>query len=381
MAYARKLPSGKWRGIYQGVDSKPATAPGGPYVYKRQALEAAQEAESAARLRRAFGTVAREDLPTWTEWSAVWLSRRIVEPSTARTDEGRVTKYLKPHWGDLQLHKITKGEVRAWVKELREPKKDKPTLADATVMRLVHLLSASLESAVEEELIPFNPAHGLKFNFASNPQETYLTGEQFWAVLDAITEDYKPAIQLLVTTGMRLGEAIGLHKPRIYESSGLIEVREVWDTRNRIMKAYPKGKSRRFVPLPDWARDEPTASKRGETCGFPHKEGKCVGGLFLHSPEGSVLDGSRLRKAFKSACLDAELPEIRLHDLRHTYASWLIQGGVSLAEVGRLLGHKSPQTTDRYAHLADVPKDQILAALPSRVTKNDETEPKLRLVK
>lgn len=380
MAWATRIGSGSWRGLYRDGAGKTRTVEGGPFRHKSEAVRRAGEAEIASRRRALTGQREPGDLPTWAEWSETWISQRVVEPSTARTDEGRVKKYLMPQWGNVQLHKITKGEVRAWVKTLREPGKDDPVLADATIMRLVHLLSASMESAVEGELIPFNPAHGLKFNFASNPQETYLTEDQFWSVLDAIDEDYKNATNFLVTTGTRLGEAIGLHKPRILESPGLIEIRDVWDTRNRIMKAYPKGKSRRFVPMPDWVRDENTTSKRGETCGYPHKDGKCIGGLFLQSPEGYVLDGSQLRKAFKKACLSAGLPELRLHDLRHTYASWLIQGGVSLAEVGRLLGHKSPQTTDRYAHLADVPKDQILAALPTRNTPVPATT-KLRLVK
>ncbi|MCD4853633.1 tyrosine-type recombinase/integrase [Arthrobacter sp. AK01] len=59
----------------------------------------------------------------------------------------------------------------------------------------------------------------------------------------------------------------------------------------------------------------------------------------------------------------AGIDHARPHDLRHTYASWLIQSGVSIKEVGRLLGHASPMTTERYAHLADIPAEQISEAL------------------
>jgi site-specific recombinase XerD len=50
--------------------------------------------------------------------------------------------------------------------------------------------------------------------------------------------------------------------------------------------------------------------------------------------------------------------------MRHTYASWLIQYGISLEEVGRVMGHVSTATTRKYSHLADVPTDHIMAALP-----------------
>ncbi len=249
-------------------------------------------------------------------------------------------------------------------------------ISNTLIQRLVHSLSASLQSAVESEVIAANPARALRLNTPDTSRERFLTPEEFWAVYDAIGEDYRTALRPLADTGMRLGEATGLHKARIHHGSGLIEGRNAWDDKSRVMKAYPKGKSRRFVPLPEWMQDEDATSRRGETCKQTHTEGKCPGGLFLHSPEGSVLDPSRLRNAFMTACEELGLTGVRLHDLRHTYALWLIQGGVSLAEVGRLLGHRSPQTTARYAHLSEVPKEQILAALPTRsaVVQDDQQD-------
>lgn len=59
----------------------------------------------------------------------------------------------------------------------------------------------------------------------------------------------------------------------------------------------------------------------------------------------------------------SNIGHVRIHDLRHTYASWLLQAGVPMAEVARLLGHASQVTTQRYAHLAEIPTLEISAAL------------------
>ncbi len=376
MAWAQKIRAGSWRGRYRDENGVKQTVIGGPFTHKAEALRKAAEAEEATRRRKRLGTRNPEDSPTWREWAEVWWKRRHVDESTKRTDLGRVKKYLIPKWGPWKLHQITRGDVREWVAEMRTPDDAGRRISDTLIQRLVHLLSASLQSAVESEVIAANPARALRLNTPDTSRERFLTPEEFWAVHDAIGEDHRTALRLLADTGMRLGEATGLHKAQIHHGSGLIEVRNAWDDKSRVMKTYPKRKSRRFVPLPEWLQDENTASKRGETCGQNHTEGKCPGGLFLQSPEGSVLDPSRLRNAFMTACEEVGLTGVRLHDLRHTYASWLIQGGVSLAEVGRLLGHRSPQTTARYAHLADVPKGQILAALPKRsaVVQDDQQD-------
>lgn len=73
--------------------------------------------------------------------------------------------------------------------------------------------------------------------------------------------------------------------------------------------------------------------------------------LFPGDTAGKPLQ--ELKRAWGHICRDAGLEGVRLHDLRHTYASHLVSSGLSLAIVGRLLGHTQAQTTHRYAHLAD----------------------------
>ena len=68
----------------------------------------------------------------------------------------------------------------------------------------------------------------------------------------------------------------------------------------------------------------------------------------------------RIRKA-------ASIPEVRLHDLRHSFASMAVASGASLPMIGKLLGHSQPQTTARYAHLADDPMTQLNADISGAI--------------
>jgi site-specific recombinase XerD len=69
---------------------------------------------------------------------------------------------------------------------------------------------------------------------------------------------------------------------------------------------------------------------------------------------------------------EAELPDVRLHDLRHTFASHLVSAGQSLSIVGALLGHTQAATTTRYAHLAQDPLKQATDIFASRITSGEE---------
>lgn len=76
-----------------------------------------------------------------------------------------------------------------------------------------------------------------------------------------------------------------------------------------------------------------------------------------------------IKKGWKTIRNKANLPDVRLHDLRHTHASHLVSSGLSLSIVGKLLGHTQASTTQRYAHLADAPLRQAAELFGSKVER------------
>ncbi|SJM54294.1 Integrase [Agrococcus casei LMG 22410] len=168
---------------------------------------------------------------------------------------------------------------------------------------------------------------------------------------------------MLLGTGLRWGELAGAHIEHYDPKTATYRVTKVHDDHSRELRDYPKGKKRRTVPIPPWVQKELTKVI-----------GKRRSGLIFTTTTGTALDnGNFVKRTLTPALLHTGIEDVTPHTFRHTYASWLIQEGVSLAEVGKLLGHVSPQTTARYTHLLQEASQQVIDALadPWGSTEND----------
>ncbi|WP_325598640.1 site-specific integrase [Nocardioides sp.] len=299
----------------------------------------------------------------WGEWADEWETARQVESSTGRTDKQRRRTYLDPRWADVPIGSITRHDVKAWAVQLRAT-----GISPSTVQRIVHLFSASLNAAIDAEVLESNPASRIRLPKGAQEQERFLTHEEYFAIRAELSTTADQLVaDLLVSTGLRWSEMAGLHWSRVDLGRGSLSVVEVYDQTTGTVKPYPKGKRARTVPLTDdlvvALVEHQRGAGKGQSCGVDHTTGICRSGLVFTTPSGRPLRNSNWAPGWRRAVLDADVGHVRIHDLRHTYASWLLQRGIPIAEVGRLLGHISTVTTAKYAHLADSPSEAVRLAL------------------
>lgn len=356
MAWAEKLASGRYRGVYRDGSGRRRSA--GTFAHKAAARREAAAQEAVAR-RKLWRDPEAYKRP-WGEWVEEWMKGRSVESSTAASDRVRLETHLKPRWHKVPIGSITRHDVKTWAVELGDER------SAATVARIVHLFSASMNAAVDAEVIEVNPALRMDLGRGSSGgfQGRFLTRDEYEAIRDEMpTTRDQLVCDLLVWTGMRWGEMAGLHGWRVDQARGVVSIADTFDEASGRIKPYPKGKRGREVPLVPELREALKGAVRGETCGVEHVSGWCRSGLVVTTEQGRPLRNTNWSPIWRDAVERAGVGRVRIHDLRHTYASWLLQAGIPLAEVGRMLGHVSTQTTQKYAHLAEPPNAAVLAAL------------------
>lgn len=347
-------------------------------------------ADREAEVRQGRHVDPRSARQPFGPYASEWLARRVVEATTAATDRGRMAKHVMPEWQRWPLDGITYSAVQAWVRRL-----ERQGLGAWTVRAAYNLLSGCLDSARRDRLIVDNPCRDVKLPPVPPHREVFLSEEEVDELAAAMHR--RPAagdfdglvVLVLANTGLRWGELAGLEvrqldllRRQMVVDSTLIEVDGQF-----ARKPYPKHNQRRHVPLPRHlvellARHLELHPPRRDELGHLVFRPESLGG---HVGHGRALSRSSWpRTAFApavAAVFGCALYEkgrsythescgcrgVRVHDLRHTYASWLVQQGISLEVVQKLLGHQSIATTQRYAHLRPDAGAAAVAVLERRL--------------
>lgn len=334
---------------------------------------------SGSRVRRTTGTADRKEAEALeSKWKLEAYKQQQWGDEPSHTFDEMMLAYLKEtaslkrcpendhyHMKPLyrwfsgrELATIQAADIRGYI-DMRRKEGRSP----ATINRELDLLSAAINYARREwEWDIPNPVSGRKLKEPEG-RVRWISNKEADALIRAADSEPKAPwlgrfIRLGLHTGCRKGELLGLEWSRVDFQTGLFYLEAV----------HTKSAKRRSVPMNAIARDAMMQLMRFRSEHAPdspwvfcNKQGKQV---------------RSIRRSFSTACKRASIENFRIHDLRHTCASWLAIAGVPLTEVRDLLGHSSVAMTERYAHLAPENVRAAVAVLEgdvSRLGHVDET--------
>ena len=323
---------------------------------KRAAIEVAGKIEAKLKLGDLSLLEKEEKLIRFDDYATEWLRTSAAvrcKPSTAEEYERVYVLHLQPMFGAKQLPDITREHVKRLLAD-----KLASGLSRSRVKVILNLLSAILNSAVEDGYLPANPGMrlGRTIRAKNGLPETEihpLTKEELALFLATVREHFSstyPLFLLLARTGLRIGEALALKWSDIDFHGSFIDVKRSW--RRKRLSTPKNGKSRRV----DMSRQlketlEALLVARKEEAWRRNWE-QLPEWVFCNADGQMLIEVTVRTYAFHPALTRSGLRRIRIHDLRHTYASLLIQQGESLAYVKDQMGHHSIKiTVDTYGHL------------------------------
>lgn len=269
-------------------------------------------------------------------------------PSSWYTDRSNINRHIKPLLGSIDADRLTESDVVRFVADVaggvtscdeRVGFRARAIVSggNGVAARTLAVLSSIYTFAIRRGLAEANPTKNVKAPKGRTPGR-FLTKDEWGRLGEALQafegeaggSRFSDAITLIALTGCRRSEIARLRWSEVDLEAGLLRLQH--------SKTGP-----RAVPLGDQAIDlivKLKAAGEGEWV-FPSRRGR-----------GPIVG---LQKVWSQIRKQANLPTLRLHDLRHSFASQAINGGASLYLTGAVLGHRQSSTTQRYAHLQSDP--------------------------
>lgn len=264
------------------------------------------------------------------------------KPSTQKGYQTYINTCIRPYLGSRKIGDITRADVVAFHHDLR----DRPYTANRAVAMLSRMFNLAEDWGLRRE--GSNPARRIR-KFREEEKKRYLSVDEQarlgQVLADALetgeeTEYAVAAISLLILTGCRLGEILTLK----------------WDYVTPHHLELPDSKTgRRRIPLPREAYDILMSLPRRD--GNPYV-------ILGETPHGHLVN---LQKPWLRIRHAAGLDDVRMHDLRHTYASVAVMSGIDPFLLKEIMGHRNLQTTLRYAHFADEAVQRAAGSVAGRL--------------
>lgn len=283
-------------------------------------------------------------VPTYADLAVQHLADARLHQKSHATTEMYLRRHIVAKWGKVRLTDIDGRAVAQWLSD-----KAAEGLAPGTVVKIKAIFGRSFELGARWGIAGCerNPVRGVPSKPLNNARERYLNADEAARLIAAAEQSRNPllasALGLLLLTGMRVSELLSTR----WEHVDI-------DRRTLFVPTSKTGRSR-YVPLAN------AAVVIIE--GLPSKNG----GVFLFpSPKNPGRHLTTIKHGWQTARDLAVLPGLRIHDLRHSAASFMVNSGVDLFAVGKVLGHANVASSARYSHLA---QDTLLAAVEAGASR------------
>ncbi len=294
---------------------------------------------------------------TLGEWLDKWLDEYMIftiRESTLDSYRAMVKNQVKPFIGSKQIASLTTADMQKFYNKIKKEGRVREhpihgkTLADSMVRGIHMMLHEALDAAVKERLLAKNPTNGTTVPKCNYPEKQILCDNQLETFLEAIKghEYWCDFFYVEVMTGLRRGEICGLRWQDINFEENKLQVKRSVSVKKGGGVSIGETKTEtgvRCIQMPPSVAERLKSKKQTAITEwvFPH---------FLH-PEQPISPASAYRK-LKVILKNAELPLIRFHDLRHTFATHATQGGVDPKTLAGILGHTNASfTLDTYTHV------------------------------
>lgn len=342
-----------WEAVYRDPDGRQRTKAFARKVDARRFLATVE----ADVLRGAY-VDPQAGKVTFAAFAEEWLAAQTFDGKTREGVESRLRAHLLPTFGSLELRALKPSTVQGWLGSASRE------LAPSTVRLLLATLSSILGAAVEDGLIHTNPCRARSVKAPALPDDRVVpwSVEFVEAIIAAIPERYATTAVVGAGCGLRQGETFGLRVADVDFLGQRVHVRQqVKHVRGEgNVTAPPKRGRTREVPLPDSVAQAVAEHLRA----FPADRD---GLLFTNEAGGPINRGSFNDRVWRPAVRAAGMEPTRdtgFHQLRHHYASVLLEAGVSVRALADYLGHADPGFTLRvYTHLMPASEDRARSAV------------------
>ena len=375
----RKREDGRWEGRIV-VGHKKNGDPIHRYVLARTQKELIVKLHDCIEMYR-DADLTEDSNMTLGEWLDRWINEYIIftiRESTLDSYKAMIKNQIKPYLGDRPLSALTTQELQKFYNTVKKKGRVKPDklhgteLADSMVRGIHMMLHEALDMAVRLRLIVKNPTVGTTIPKNNYPPKQILNDEQLDRFMKRIRQDERwyDFFYTELTTGLRRGEICGLKWEDFDAENGKLKVRRSVAKRKggglNIGETKTETGTRTIVLPPSTAE---LLRKRKETAVsewiFPN----------IYEPEKPMHPDYAYHR-LKTLLKQAELPLIRFHDLRHTFATMALEHGMDVKTLSATIGHVSSATTlDIYSHITDTMQRQAAVHIDRKIGGTDAQMP------